>query len=96
MNPSKWPLFEATYEFPEFHHTPKAIRDLIEGCTQGDPEWMSQLQSVVVRQCEKLYPKGKTSIQGEPIGTAKETLAAAKSLWYLRIENMKNFVRAQI
>ncbi|KAH6671842.1 hypothetical protein B0J14DRAFT_655702 [Halenospora varia] len=80
----------------EFHHTPKAIRDLIEGCTRGDPEWMSQPQSAVVRQCEKLYPKGKTGIQGEPIGTVEETLAAAKSPWSLRIENMKNFVRAQI
>ncbi|CAM6005521.1 unnamed protein product [Sphagnum balticum] len=96
VNPGKRYLFEPEYEFPEFRHTPKALQDLVQSCTAGDPEWVGQRQSAVIRVGDKLYPKGRSGVRGEPVGTPEETLAAAKSLWSLRMQNMQSFVAAQV
>jgi serine/threonine protein kinase len=77
--------------FPDFHQTPTSLREFIKRCTAGAPEWRGQ-RSCVVLSRGKLYPRGKTGVGGEPLGTAGETQQAATAWWATELKDAERFM----
>ncbi|EAQ84188.1 hypothetical protein CHGG_10592 [Chaetomium globosum CBS 148.51] len=78
--------------FPEFKKTPRAIRELIQTCTAGAPEWDTRHPRLpgVVLQGGKIHPVGSTG--GQTPTMAVDTLNAAKRFWNREVELARSFM----
>lgn len=79
--------------FPEFKKTPRALRQLIQACTAGAPEWDTsplRLPGVVV-QGGKLHPVGSGS--DVVLTTAVDTLDVARRFWSREVELARAFMK---
>ncbi|KAH6848087.1 hypothetical protein B0I37DRAFT_376633 [Chaetomium sp. MPI-CAGE-AT-0009] len=78
--------------FPEFRKTPHAIRQLVQACTAGAPEWGASQPRLpgVVLQGGKLHPVG--SGDGLTPPTAVDTLNAARHFWSREVELARAFI----
>jgi hypothetical protein len=81
-------------EFPGFRRTPAKIRTLIAACTRGNRDGEPG-RVEIVRRGSNLYPRGRSGVNGEPLGTIAETRKAAKVMWQQRIQEMENFLQAK-
>jgi len=80
--------------FPNFVRTPPALRGCIRRCTTGAPEWNDRWPGVL-RRGNRLYPFGKTGVDGEPTGTWRETQEAAKEWWRVEIRDAERFLNVR-
>jgi hypothetical protein len=79
-------------EFPQFsHRTPPRIRSLIQDCTRGSRSWAVP-EFDIVRRGTKFYPRGKSGVNGEPVGTEYQTRLAAREMWKQRLSEMEAFL----
>lgn len=76
---------EPEFDFPEYRRTPRTLRRLIEQCTQGRRD---QLSNHVVRQGSKIVLRD----DGRGCGTPEEIKAAAKQFWTAEIHWAEGFV----
>jgi hypothetical protein len=79
--------------FPEFNKTPHALRQLIQACTAGAPEWdpsKSRLPGMDLRG-GRLHPVG--SGDGQTPTTTVDTLDAARCFWSQEVELARSFMR---
>ena len=91
------PPAELGIEFPSFKLTPEPVRALIRRCTQNDPLWHAANGAAtrgVVRVGSKVYPRGRTGVGGEPLGTAAEARTAAREGWRETVSDMEAFLEA--
>lgn len=86
---------EAERRFPEFHHTPEPLRDLIKHCTAGAREWKDGPMGIV-RRGGKVYPLGRSGVNGEPVATLEETKQAIQPFWQREVTKAEQFVLAKI
>ncbi|KAL2869467.1 uncharacterized protein BJX67DRAFT_379021 [Aspergillus lucknowensis] len=84
----------AALEFPHFRATPEPVRQLIRECTRGNRDGESG-RVEVVRRGWRVYPRGRSGIEGEPLGTAREAMEAARRMWQQRIAEMEEFLAAR-
>ncbi|KAF2761735.1 hypothetical protein EJ05DRAFT_496635 [Pseudovirgaria hyperparasitica] len=86
--------YDSEQEFPEFWRSPNAIRKLIYDCTQGFRN--SDLgRTRIIRINDKVYPRGRSGVNGEPTGTALEAAVAAQQMWKERVAAMETFLDAK-
>jgi serine/threonine protein kinase len=81
-------------EFPDFRRTPAKVRTLIAACTRGNRDGEPD-RVEIVRQGSKVYPRGRSGVNGEPLGTIAEARKAAKLMWQQRIQEMEHFLQAK-
>jgi hypothetical protein len=87
---------DSEHEFPTFtHQTPNLVQELIKKCTSGAREWTDDGPLGLFRRGGKVYPRGATGVNGEPLATVKETRDAIKDVWKLEIAKAKKFLRAR-
>jgi hypothetical protein len=87
-------IYESSLEFPEFKRTPESLRNLIKKCTSGAREWSTgPLQ--VFRKESKIYPRGKTGVDGQPTATIEETKKIIQQTWHAVVERIIGFVEAK-
>ena len=80
--------------FPEFRHTPPALRDLIERCTSGAREWKGARQPLK-RVRNKIYPIGKTGENGDPAADTVKAQELARKWWKKEVDDAEAFVNAR-
>ena len=85
---------EFEQRFPEFRHTPKPLRLLIQRCTVGAREWKDGYITIF-RRGGKVFPLGKTGLNGEPEGTFKETQEAIITFWQSEMRKAVAFMEAK-
>ncbi|KAI0409586.1 hypothetical protein F4802DRAFT_151867 [Xylaria palmicola] len=78
--------WESDLEFPGYHETPPALRELIDRCTRGR---RSNLGSVIVRQQSHLLLRHKLGEHHE----ASQVQAAAVAHWVAELEWAEEFLR---
>ncbi len=81
--------------FPEFRRTPEPLRRLIKDCSTGAREWKDG-KIKIYRRGGKVFPLGKTGLNGETEGTLKETMAAIKDFWQNEMVKAETFIEARI
>ena len=81
--------------FPAFERTPEPLRGLIRQCTQGAREWIDG-PIKIYRRGGKVFPLGKTGLQGEHEGTLEETKDTIRQFWKNEMEKAERFVEARI
>lgn len=86
--------YETEQRFPEFRRTPEALRDLIKNCTAGAREWIDG-PIKIYRRGGKVFPLGKTGLNGEPEGTCEETKEAIKVFWQGEMAKAESFILAR-
>ncbi|KAK0668269.1 hypothetical protein QBC41DRAFT_356741 [Cercophora samala] len=79
---------EPDYEFPEYRHTPPAIRDLIDGCTRGRRETLSKLVTRVGSKMVLRRKDGEVDLKCTPL----EVLDAARDWWKAEVEVAERFL----
>jgi serine/threonine protein kinase len=83
-------------EFPTFtHRTPHSVQEFIKKCTSGAREWTNDGPLGLFRRDGKVYPRGATGVNGEPLATVEETREAIKNVWKLEIAKAKEFLLAR-
>jgi hypothetical protein len=83
-------------EFPAFtHRTPNSVQELIKRCTSGAREWTADGPLGLFRRRGKIYPRGRTGVNGEPLATMEETQQAIKNVWEREIATAKGFLLAR-
>jgi hypothetical protein len=87
-------VHEAEQRFPEFRRTPEPLRDLIRNCTAGAREWIDGPIKIYRRE-GKIFPLGKTGLNGEPEGTLEETKDTIKSFWQNEMSKAEAFLLAR-
>lgn len=80
--------------FPEFRHTPPPLRALIKQCTAGAREWKDGPMKIT-RCGGKVFPFGKTGMNGEKEATFEETKNAIKDFWQNEMRNAEAFISAK-
>ena len=80
--------------FPEFRHTPPPLRDLIKQCTGGAREWKDGPMKIT-RCGGKVFPVGKTGMNGEKEATFEETKLAIKDFWQNEMRKAEAFIIAK-
>ena len=86
--------FDSEQAFPEFRRTPEALRPLIKSCTAGARAWKGQPVGIVRRE-GRVFPLGKTGVNGEPEGTLDETKTAIKTFWRDEMHKATAFLLAK-
>ena len=87
---------DSEHEFPTFtHRTPESVRKLIKNCTSGAREWTDDGPLGLFRRGGKLYPRGWTGANGEPLASVKETQEAIETVWKHEIAKAKEFLVAR-
>jgi hypothetical protein len=81
--------------FPDFVHTPPQMQDLIRKCTAGAREWTDGPIAIYRRE-GRVYPLGKTGLNGEPEGTVEETKRAIREFWRGEMDKALAFVEARM
>lgn len=81
---------EPSPEFPEFRKAPLFLRDLIRRCTVDAREWEAPA-SAIIRSGDRLYPRGRSDMNGRPAGTAHDVQVASKRWWQDEVERMRLF-----
>ncbi|KAK4129318.1 hypothetical protein N657DRAFT_686668 [Parathielavia appendiculata] len=76
--------YEPDIEFPDFRVTPCGLRDLIDRCTRGRRDVLSNL---IIRRGSKLVVRDKDSC------TAEEVLRIAREWWQNEVEVAEEFLR---
>ena len=71
---------EGKHLFPEFRRTPPPLRDLIKQCTAGAREWKDGPMKIT-RCGGRVFPVGKTGMNGKKEATFEETKSAIKDFW---------------
>ncbi len=66
--------------FPDFRRTPQPLRDLINWCTAEAMEWKDGTMEMT-RRGRKVYPLGKTGMNGEEEAIFEKTKIAIKDFW---------------
>ncbi|KAK4205207.1 hypothetical protein QBC40DRAFT_49706 [Triangularia verruculosa] len=79
---------EPDYEFPEYRHTPRQMRELIDGCTKGRRETLSKL---VTRAGSRIVLRRKNS-EVDLNCTPIEVLDAARDWWRVEVEEAERFL----
>ncbi|KAI4865597.1 hypothetical protein F4820DRAFT_293881 [Hypoxylon rubiginosum] len=77
--------WEPDLEFPEYRRTPQAMRDLIDRCTRGRRETLS---NIIVRRHSRLLLTTKAVNEQ----TADDVRNAARSFWSAEIEAAEKFL----
>ncbi|KAL9616644.1 MAG: hypothetical protein Q9160_008500 [Pyrenula sp. 1 TL-2023] len=85
---------ESEQRFPEFYRTPPPLRELIKKCTAGAREWKDGYIKVYRRE-GKVYPLGKSGLNGESEASFDETKAAIRSFWQNEMKKAEDFIRAK-
>ncbi|KAK3293655.1 uncharacterized protein B0H64DRAFT_405195 [Chaetomium fimeti] len=82
--------------FPKFKRTPHVLRQLIQACTAGAPEWDASQPRLpgVVLQGGKLHPVGSGGDLTPT--TAVDTRNAARNFWIREVELARAFMRELI
>ena len=80
--------------FPEFRRTPPPLRDLIKQCTCGAREWKDGPMKIT-RCGGKVFPVGKTGMNGEKEATIEETKLAIKDFWQNEMRKAEAFIIAK-
>ena len=80
--------------FPEFRRTPPPLRDLIKRCTAGAREWKDGPMEIT-RCGGKVFPVGKTGMNGEKQATFEETKLAIKDFWQNEMRKAEAFIIAK-
>ena len=80
--------------FPEFRRTPPPLRDLIKQCTGGAREWRDGPMKIT-RCGGKVFPVGKTGMNGEEEATFEETKFAIKDFWQNEMRKAETFIIAK-
>ena len=80
--------------FPEFRRTPPPLRDLIKQCTSGAREWKDGPMKIT-RCGGKVFPVGKTGMNGEQKATFEETKLAIKDFWQNEMRKAEVFIIAK-
>ena len=81
--------------FPGFHLTPEPVRKLIRKCSAGAREWKDG-QMAIYRRGGRLFPLGKTGLNGEAEGTLEETIAATRKFWQNEMVKAEAFLEARM
>ncbi|KAI6093334.1 hypothetical protein F4821DRAFT_79155 [Hypoxylon rubiginosum] len=77
--------WEPDIEFPEYRRTPQTMRDLIDRCTRGRRQTLS---NVIVRQHSQLLLTSKPASEQ----TAEDVREAARAFWSAEIEAAEKFL----
>ena len=85
---------EGKQVFPEFRRTPPPLRDLIKQCTGGAREWKDGPMKIT-RCGGKVFPVGKTGMNGEQEATFEETKLAIKNFWQNEMRKAEAFIIAK-
>ena len=80
--------------FPEFRHTPPPLQDLIKQCTAGAREWKDGPMKIT-RCGGRVFPLGKTGMNGETEATFEETKVAIKEFWQNEMKKAEAFISAK-
>jgi serine/threonine protein kinase len=87
---------DSEHEFPTFTcRTPYAVQEFIKKCTSGAREWTDDGPLGIFRRGGKVYPRGRTGVNGEPFATVEETQKAIKNVWEREIAKAKEFLLAR-
>lgn len=81
--------------FPEFHPTPEPIRKLIQESYAGAREWKDG-KIKIYRRGRRLFPLGKTGLNGEAEGTLGETIAMTRQFWQNEMVKAESFLEARM
>ena len=81
--------------FPEFHLTPDPIRKLIQECSAGAREWKDG-KIRIYRRGGRVFPLGKTGLNGEAEGTLDETIATIRQFWQNEMVKAEAFLEARM
>ena len=81
--------------FPEFHLTPEPIRKLIQESSAVATEWKDG-KIKIYRRGGRLFPLGKTGLNGEAEGTLEETIAATRQFWQNEMVKAESFLEARM
>ena len=81
--------------FPEFRLTPDPIQQLIRDCSAGAREWKDG-KIKIYRRSGRLFPLGKTGLNGEVEGTLEETVVATKQFWQNEVVKAEAFLEARM
>jgi hypothetical protein len=82
-------------EFPAFVRSPPVIQDLVKRCTEGSREWLDGPLGLR-RNGSKIYPRGKSGLDGEPRANLDETRAAIQKVWAGELEKGEAIVGARM
>ncbi|OJD27089.1 serine/threonine protein kinase [Blastomyces percursus] len=85
---------EQELQFPHFIKTPPILRDLILACTFGAREH-DRTAPFVVRVGNTLFPRGKSGLGGEPLGSARDVVETSQKLWMKLLTETGNFWAAR-
>ena len=88
-------LEDGQLRFPEFHLTPGPIRKLIKECSARAREWKDG-NMTIYRRGGRLFPLGKTGLNGEAEGTLEETIAATRLFWQDEMVKAEAFLEARM
>ncbi|KAF4632136.1 hypothetical protein G7Y89_g5996 [Cudoniella acicularis] len=87
---------DSEHEFPTFtHRTPESVQEFIKKCTSGAKEWTEEGPLGLFRRRGKVYPRGRTGVNGEPLATMEETKEAIKNVWEREIAKAKALLAAR-
>ncbi|KAH6671920.1 hypothetical protein B0J14DRAFT_594692 [Halenospora varia] len=86
---------EQELQFPRFLRSPPALQDLILACTSGAREH-DRAAPFVVRVGNALFPRGKSGVDGEPLGSARDLVEVSQKLWMKVLTDAGDFWAAKV
>lgn len=86
--------YDGQQRFPHFIRTPPPLQELIRRCTEGAREWTDGPIKIYRRE-GRVFPLGKTGLDGESEGTLEETKQTIKEFWQNEIQKAEQFVAAR-
>ncbi|KAK4461558.1 hypothetical protein QBC42DRAFT_329780 [Cladorrhinum samala] len=86
--------YDGQQRFPHFIRTPPTLQDLIRRCTAGAREWTDG-PIRIYRRGGRVFPLGKTGLNGELEGTLDETKQAIREFWQNEIQEAEQFIAAR-
>ncbi|KAG9229296.1 hypothetical protein BJ875DRAFT_202576 [Amylocarpus encephaloides] len=86
---------EQELQFPCFLRSPPALQQLILACTAGAREHDREAP-FVVRVGNTLLPRGKSGVDGEPSGSARDLVEISRNWWMKVLTDAGNFWAAKV
>ncbi|KFY79957.1 hypothetical protein V498_08875 [Pseudogymnoascus sp. VKM F-4517 (FW-2822)] len=86
---------EQKLQFPRFIRSPPVLQELILACTAGAREH-DRAAPFIVRVGNTLFPRGKSGVDGEPSGSARDLVEVSQKLWMKVLTDAGNFWAAKV